>query len=289
MNEPMNICYCGNDRMFDAILLSSLSIARVTKRPISVFILTGSLKKNNKKYIGLSKEDGEFIEKAIRAYNPNSSAKVIDVSKEFLSLTKHSINFHSVYTPYAYMRLILDVLPDMPDRMLYLDTDIMVLKNIDSLYDMDMGANDIALVPDQVGTHYFGKRYGNTGVLLINLKQVRQDGSFKKARWRVNHIAMFMPDQTALNIVCSKSKILLPFVYNEQLDLHEDTIIRHYCKRLYWLPIVHTINVKPWNVEHFRAHFGEKLHFDLLEEFVSRRNEREKEKKEGASKEGSKE
>lgn len=268
-DKEIALCYCGNDKMGKGILLSSLSASYVAELPVHVYLLTASLKEGRKEYHGLTKEQASFIEKALKAHNSANSVTLVDCKEAFLTCFKHCINRHSVYTPYAYMRLILDELPNMPKRMLYLDADTIVMKPLAPLFEMELANYDIALVSDAIGRHYFGKRYGNSGVLLINLERVRQNGAFKRVRHYVNHVRLFMPDQTALNRVLNKTKLLLPNKYNEQLDTTPETVIRHYCKRLYWLPVVHTVSVKPWEVAKFRGRFGAETHKALLNEYVS--------------------
>ena len=54
---------------------------------------------------------------------------------------------------------------------------------------------------------------------------------------------------------------------NEQKEVREDTIIRHYCKVLHWLPYPHTINIKPWHPEEFKKAFGD-ISSDVIEEYI---------------------
>ena len=51
--------------------------------------------------------------------------------------------------------------------------------------------------------------YINSGVLLLNMKKIRETGLFKKAREMCQNKKMFMPDQSSLNklsVVKSYSK-----------------------------------------------------------------------------------
>ncbi len=41
--ERIKVCYCGNDRVFPLILLSSLSIAKYTTKPVSLYFATADL------------------------------------------------------------------------------------------------------------------------------------------------------------------------------------------------------------------------------------------------------
>lgn len=278
LDDVISLCYCGNDKMFQGILLSSLSAAYTVSRPLRVYILTADLTEGKKKhYTSLSQKEASFIERALQRHNPDNKVIRIDCKDVFLRDFRHCINFRSVYTPYAFMRLVLDDLPDMPKRMLYLDADTIVMKSLEPLFDFPMERFDIAFVKDAVGCHYFGNRYGNSGVLLINLEKVKEDGAFKRVRSYVRHIRLFMPDQTAMNRVLRKTKFILPDKYNEQLDTKEDTVIRHYCKRLYWFPIVHTLSIKPWDVANLRRHFGADVHKALLNEYQTLKEEGAKE------------
>lgn len=273
-NERIDICYCGNDKMFYGVLLSALSVVSVTERPVSVYVLTADLVSKKKSFSAFSEAQGKRIEDILRHHNDGNKVIIKNVKRLFLKDFRKCVNLHSAYTPYAFMRLVLDDMEDIPSKILYMDTDTIAVKSVAPLFDTDMANYDIAMVQDAVGKHYFGKRYGNSGILLINLDNVRLHGSFAKARKRVNTVKMFMPDQTALNIVCGakKTKLILPGVYNEQLDLKEDTVIRHYCKRMYWLPIIHTVNIKPWDIEKLRKRFGENIHKELLTEFLEAKN-----------------
>ena len=66
-----------------------------------------------------------------------------------------------------------------------------------------------------------------------------------------------MPDQTALNRYARKKKIA-PRRYNEQYKLQSDTVIQHFTTSFRFLPIFHTLTVKPWDVT--RVHKVLKLH-----------------------------
>ena len=49
--------------------------------------------------------------------------------------------------------------------------------------------------------------YINSGVLLLNLKKIRETGLFKKAREMCQNKKMFMPDQSSLNKLSVGKKI----------------------------------------------------------------------------------
>jgi lipopolysaccharide biosynthesis glycosyltransferase len=275
-DKTINVCYCGNDRMFDGILISVLSIAMTTKRPINVRILSGDMRVRGKDMHKFTPEEAAFIEKAARKHNPETVVRAIDVRPQFEKAFKYCINSRSSYTPYAYMRLILDILPDTPSKMIYLDTDIVVVKDLGLLFDIDMTGHDVAMALDEAGHRYISKTYCNSGVLLLNMDEIKKRGTFVKCRKMVNNLVMIMPDQTSLNRISKKSRIVLPKKFNSQFFLLEDTVIRHYCGNFYMWPFPHEIRVRPWQVEAFRKRFGEDTHKELLDEYQELKKEYEK-------------
>jgi lipopolysaccharide biosynthesis glycosyltransferase len=264
-SEPIAIAYCGDQGLFEAFLLSSLSVAKTTARPLHFYFLTGTIATPKFSFGPLTQSQGEFIGEILRRHNPKVTTEVLDCTAIYEKELSASVNVNTFYSPYSLFRLVMDFLP-LPDKLLYLDADTIALKDLGSLFDSDLSPFDLGMALDAVGHRFLGPHYGNSGVLLLNLSAIKSDGLMGQARKIVNRFRMFMPDQTTLNLVFRKKKLLLAEKFNEQIALTPETVIRHYCKRLRWLPYIHTVNVKPWNIEAFRKHFGN-LHQDLLEEF----------------------
>lgn len=88
------------------------------------------------------------------------------------------------FPPMIYGRLFAEkFLPDTIDKILYLDTDICVYNEIDSLYDMNIDGFYCAACRD-ISIEIFARselikrnvrRYFNSGVLLLNMSQIRAD------------------------------------------------------------------------------------------------------------------
>lgn len=70
----------------------------------------------------------------------------------------------------------------MPDKLLYLDADIMVCKDIGLLYDLDVETVEYAAARDHYGKYLINPNYINAGVLLFNMKLCRETGIFEKSR-----------------------------------------------------------------------------------------------------------
>ena len=100
--------------------------------------------------------------------------------------------------------------------------------------------------------------YINSGVLLLNLKKIRETGLFKKAREMCQNKKMFMPDQSSLNKLSVGKKI-------EKRKYKKDTVFQHFTTSFRLLPFFHKVTIKPWDIE--RVHKGLKIfeYDDILE------------------------
>jgi len=240
------ICYCGNRKIFGGIFMSILSIIDKTDSPLEIILLTMDLTDKNSAYIPFSEEQRALLERILKEKNPESTARIIDVTDLQRKYFTRAKNQKNSYTPYASIRLFLDLL-DVPEKLIYLDADIMCLKDIRTLYDTDIEGYEFGAAVDIVGRHFFGKTYCNSGVLLINLAKIRETDLFEKARIRVRDKFMMMPDQSAINFL-STSKLILPYSFNEQRAIKEDTVLKHFCMGYKWYgPILTSYNFKQWH------------------------------------------
>ena len=151
-------------------------------------------------------------------------------------------------------------LPEELDKILYLDPDLVVIKNIESLYNTDLGdsffaaashvgkslqkINEIRLQMDTKGP------YINSGVMLMNLRLLRQYQNFDEVFEYIdkNKNILMLPDQDIISAVYPDKIISLdPYIYNmtermmlkpksikNDVDLNwveQNSAIIHYCGR----------------------------------------------------------
>lgn len=124
-----------------------------------------------------------------------------------------------------YRLLLPQTLPVGVEKVLFLDGDTLVMENLSPLFALDMEGKSVAAVSDtqtfcpdtfQRCRYAMEDGYFCAGVLMMNLSY-----------WRMHHVAedaiavgqkegsrLLFADQDALNIVCRKSKLLLPLRYN---------------------------------------------------------------------------
>ncbi|MCM1321012.1 MAG: hypothetical protein NC041_02410 [Bacteroides sp.] len=265
----LNLMYCGNDKVFDGLLISLLSIIKCTKSPLHVYVITMDLTDINAAYKPFKREQADYLEKMLREVNTESFIELIDVSDKFKNEMADSPNMLTNYTPYTLARLFADTIEKIPDTILYLDTDTIANQNIESLFDTDIREFEFAAVRDYLGKVFIRYDYQNAGVLYLNMKKIKETGLFENARKLCREKKMWFPDQSALNKLVRRKKFM-PTKYNEQRKLRKDTVIQHFSKSIRWFPFYHTVNVKPWQVGKVRNVYKIHAYDDILDEYLAR-------------------
>lgn len=267
--ETANIFFCLDDKCFDGLLITCLSMAKTTKHPLNIFVGTGKFSAKKKEYSPFKQSQLDFIAKSIKKYNQNVTFTLLDLTDETMKHLGKSVNLNGKFSPLSMIRLLSDFHSEFGDKLLYLDVDLVIMDDIYKVYSTDLGDNDIGMVRDEVGSHWLGKNYCNSGVLLMNLAKLREDHNFDIVRKKVINNKYFMPDQTALNRGLKKTKQILSPRFNDQHFIHKDTVIRHYCQ---WVKVhnkgIGNVAEKPWNVDKFRKTYGKETHKDVLDEFL---------------------
>lgn len=263
----INLMYCGNSGVLDGLLISLSSVSARTSKEIRAYVLTMDLTDKNKKYTPITENDANVAQNILKSKNKNSSVHLIDCRELYLQNLEHSPNAESSYTPYALLRLLSDRISEIPDKVLYLDTDTVIVGNIEELYDTDIENYEYAAVRDYIGKFFFGFGYINSGVMLLNMKKIRDSGLFAKATELCAEKKIFLADQSAIN-TCTGSRLLLNRRFNEQKRCYADTVIRHFSMTIRWLPYLHTQNIKPWHPECVKKYLY-KHDYKRVESFLS--------------------
>lgn len=270
-NERINLLLTGNDYAFDGIVTSLLSVVKHCQNPLKVFVFTMDLTSENENWKPLNNKHLEVFNKIVKEKNSESEVVLIDVTTYYLENLKGNINEQNSYTPFAMIRLLADFV-NMPDKVLYLDTDVIAMKNIEELWNKNVENCYFAAVLDHYGKVFISPKYINSGVMLMNMKKIKEDDVFRKCREKMFARKMKFPDQTALNKVCKGKIKILKSKYNHQKRLYKNTVIRHFAKTIIWLPYFHTRNVKPWNKEQMHKY---KIHYcdDIIEKYLEIKKE----------------
>ncbi len=256
----INVCYCCNRRIFHGVVLSAISVAMRASDALTIYLLTMDLTDVGESFSPITGEQADVLEKILKNYNEASEVKLTDCTDLYRKNMLGGKNESSGYTPYMFLRLFLDRIEGMPSKMLYLDADVMALADIAELYDIDVNDVELAAVLDKVGHFWITEQYFNSGVLLLNLDKIRESGLFKKCVDFCRERKLIMCDQSALNKFVTDKKIL-PYKYNEQRDIQEDTVIKHFCKGFIWY------DFKQWERETVKKKFGDDIFKEEYEAF----------------------
>ena len=265
----INILFCGTDGVFDGMITCALSIFKRSDVPegVNFFIFTMDVSHLKESYVPISDERIAFFERMIKEYGEKNTVTKIDVTDLYMRDFSGCPNEGAYCSPYTLIRLFADEIPSLPDKLLYLDVDIMFNRDIHLLYDIDVEGYEYAAARDHYGKYLINPNYINAGVLLFNMKYMKQTGIFEKARGILKEKKLVFADQSALIRSTTRRKVL-PQRFNDQKFLHKHTVVRHFSKRLFWLPYPHTDNIKQWHVTKVHKIFRYFVFDDILFEYI---------------------
>lgn len=265
----INVLFCGNDGVFDGILTGILSILKrtPTREPFRFYVFTMDLSSIKPSYVPIDDGKIAFLSNVIKKYNKKNEIVKKDVTVLYEKELAGCPNESAYCSPYTLIRLLADKVDGMPDKLLYLDADILFNRDVRLLYKIDVKDCEYAAARDHYGKYLVDPNYINAGVLLFNMRYCKETKLFEKAREWLWDKKLTFADQSALIRSTTKRK-LLPQKFNDQKFLHESTVVRHFSKRLFWLPYPHTDNIKQWQISRIHKTFGYHRFDDILYEYV---------------------
>ncbi|HFI0293435.1 TPA: glycosyltransferase [Streptococcus suis] len=238
----MNLAFTVSDSYIDYMGTTLYSIMVHTgKSPVSVYVLTSDISDYSR--FKLQKLEDRF-------YNLIINIVVVD-TKQFEELP---LNRSHITRPEVYFRMAFaSLLPDL-DRILYLDSDILAQKDLQPLWETPLDGAYMAAVSEPPSEDAFNYRrsigmtdptyYFNSGVLLMDLKKIRED-KIESLLFECGHAIkdkIRLQDQDIINVALEgKIKVLDP-IYNygymeRQANLRReaDIVLNHFSLE------------KPWN------------------------------------------
>ena len=205
------------------------------------------------------KEKSKFSFKNFKNY------KIIFYNVENFDLTDFSVTLsHTTITTY-YRIFITKILTKDIKKIIYLDCDLIVLKDIKNLWEVDLENYFVGVVEDKEDFDYFKSivndnfNYFNAGVMLLNLDKLREYDFTAKCLefYKKNETKLYFQDQDILNFVLNGKCKYLPISWNMQtafyLNKKSKTINKFHFKKVKENPnIVHyTMLYKPWIFAHY--------------------------------------
>lgn len=165
----------------------------------------------------LSEENQERLSALER---PNFTIEFYRMDRGLETITDRASNYLrcDYFTLTIYYRLFIPSMFPELDKAIYIDSDVILLGDIAELYDTPLGDNYIAACNDRsvldvpelakYMEEYIGvdkHEYVNSGVLLMNLKALRENGFDEHFLNLLNtyHFDSVAPDQDYINAICN--------------------------------------------------------------------------------------
>lgn len=175
-----------------------------------------------------------LIKKMVKCYS-NASIRFVDVST---IINVDSFFVHYNYTPETYFRLFLPQILNGYNKILYMDADVIVRRDVAELYNTDLEGSIIGAVRDPIinGTaksdrwnmrQYMSElgikniyNYFQAGILIIDINEISKDDLPKKMiDYAMTHECE-MVDQDVLNLFCQDK---VKFIDNKwNVDMNPD-------------------------------------------------------------------
>ncbi len=186
-------------------------------------------------------------------YYPKCQINFINPQTNILNDLKLNIPHITRETYYRY--IISDLLPDK-DKVLWLDSDLVVNGRLDNLYNIDLedyfcaGAEDLFIknlgYKKEIGFNDCDL-YVNAGVLLLNLKKIREQNLSSQLINKTRELSdkIEYQDQDIINIVFKNHIKQFDSIYN----FASTNVGKEKQKRKKAIIIHYTGNVKPWSKE----------------------------------------
>lgn len=107
----------------------------------------------------------------------------------------------------------------MPDKILYLDIDMMAGDDISKLYNIDVSEYEYAAVREKYGSIFIWPDYINAGMLLLNMKKIKETGLLEKARALIKTKKCYL--QTKMQYIGQQLK---NYFYHEYIMNNQNSI-----------------------------------------------------------------
>ena len=262
---------------FLAVALQSLIDNASDKNYYSIKIL----------YTNISEENQAKINKYQKE---NVDIEFVDLNY-YINKVKDKLYTRDYYSATTYFRLFIPDLYPQYDKVLYLDSDIVVLSDIADLYNIDMEDNLVAAAPDDViqtikvfqeyAELVVGvtdhKRYFNAGILLMNLDELRKFKFQDKFLYLLSKVKFSVAqDQDYLNRLC-KGRVKLIENTWDRMPIGGDTVKREDLHLIHY-----NLAFKPWHFEdilykeYFWKYAQQTEFFDIIQGIKENYTEEEK-------------
>ena len=137
----MNVLYCGDKNIEDGLIISVLSLLKNVDENLNIYVLTINSKDWNIE--GVTDDCIEVLNSKMKKINKENWIKKIDITDLFEKEVPAK-NMKTRFTPCCMLRLFADEVEELPDRILYLDNDVICRKDCKDFYNQNMDNYELA-------------------------------------------------------------------------------------------------------------------------------------------------
>lgn len=278
--DKVNVAFAITEKYIPmlGVVLHSLEKNSDRKREYVIYVLHESIRE-------------EKLQSLKDVISDNMEMIFVDVYNALCGINLEEIAHYSRAT---YYRLLLeDVIPENVQKLLYLDSDIIILRDVAQLYDLNIEGYILGASRGRIFS--WSKKYiednlcmkvddyFNAGILLINMKNYRANKIGKRGLYLLSQNSYRMPDQDVLNLLCHQHGDHGCFFIDGRWNVEWEHLIYHW-QELYldeWRAeslkyvddpfIIHyTSAIKPWNhpekpLSHYYWEYAcETMYYDML-------------------------
>ncbi len=212
MNQDLNILVQSSEYYapFAGVMLTSLFKNNQEIDQISVYLMTADMSEKNR---GRFRSLAEQYRREIKFID----TKEID---RFLE-NNQAPRYHGAYTPY-YKIFALSVIKDKIDRLIYLDSDMVINGSLSALMTCDLGGHVLGMCIDPIHAKYKNligcksEDYYNTGMIVFDVRKWKECRGAERVIKHMTTVRAAYPlvDQDLLNIVFSGEIAVILQKYN---------------------------------------------------------------------------
>jgi len=241
----LNVCYASDNNYSKYLGISVISLLENNKlfKNITVYIIDLDISFENK--IKIESITNNYNRQVVFIKFPNEISEIDELASKYI-----------VYPKATYARLILlRLLPNNLDKILYLDCDTIVADGLTDLWETEIdkfgvgGVFDIMPIWKKKRNNLSENYYVNAGILLINLKYWRESNAEQKFFEIIKDKSYYFQncDQDIINIAFKKSIKIIDLKYN--LTTHY-LDFKNYCQ---YYKICKKINSNYYSAEQFNT------------------------------------
>ena len=253
-NQNVNVCFTFDDNYLYHGLTAIRSLIDNFKSNVELNIYILHDKSLSNKSIGIVKNEVESEAKIIFKLIDDKDFSFLPLNRDYISIN-------------TYFRLALHkVLPEVK-KIIYLDSDIVVLGNITKLWNIPLESNCIGAVLDEGGVIQSRRLnfqdnydYFNAGVIVFDLDRIRK--TYKDPyRYYIECYERYqdkilLQDQDILNIAFIDSKKILPLNWNLNTRVFIQNTLEHSYTEVQEREAIQDVGIihftdkrKPWSIK----------------------------------------